>query len=294
MASRDKLKPKTPNHALYFDAIDKSTITICTGPAGTGKTYIACGKAAEALRSKRVEKILLCRPLVQCRNSKDDGLGFLPGTLEEKVGPYMRPLMDAFEEFFQPKELEKLLYDGVIKMEPLELLRGASLKRSFIILDEAQNASFAQLKMFLTRLDHGSKIVVTGDAGQADLSTADGGNPFSDVVARLKDNCHRAVRIVKLTRRDVMRPELVRWLDERLSEPSQEEAVEWQDIACPDCEAKLYFDAADAAANSLIKCWNCFEAIEMYDERHHLSPIVVEPDPEDIVCQSFESPADAT
>ena len=159
------IRPKTLNQKRYVDAIDKHTIIFGIGPAGTGKTYLAMAKAVQALQAKEVNRIILTRPAVEA----GERLGFLPGTLSEKIDPYLRPLYDALHDMVDPETIPKLLAAGTIEVAPLAFMRGRSLNDAFIILDEAQNTSPEQMKMFLTRLGFGSKIVVTGDVTQVDL-----------------------------------------------------------------------------------------------------------------------------
>jgi phosphate starvation-inducible PhoH-like protein len=159
------IRPKTLNQKRYVDAIDKHTVVFAIGPAGTGKTYLAMAKAVQALQHKSVNRIILSRPAVEA----GERLGFLPGTLSEKIDPYLRPLYDALHDMVDPDSIPKLLAAGTIEVAPLAFLRGRSLNDAFIILDEAQNTSPEQMKMFLTRLGFGSKMVVTGDVTQVDL-----------------------------------------------------------------------------------------------------------------------------
>ena len=159
------IRPKTLNQKRYVDSIDEHTITFGIGPAGTGKTYLAMAKAVQALQSKQVSRIILTRPAVEA----GERLGFLPGTLTEKIDPYLRPLYDALHDMIDPETIPKLLAAGTIEVAPLAYMRGRTLNEAFIILDEAQNTSPEQMKMFLTRLGFGSKIVVTGDVTQIDL-----------------------------------------------------------------------------------------------------------------------------
>ena len=161
------IRPKTLNQKRYVDSIDKHTITFGIGPAGTGKTYLAMAKAVQALQSKQINRIILSRPAVEA----GERLGYLPGTLSEKIDPYLRPLYDALHDMVDPESIPKLLAAGTIEVAPLAFLRGRSLNDSFIVLDEAQNTTPEQMKMFLTRLGFGSKIVVTGDVTQVDLPT---------------------------------------------------------------------------------------------------------------------------
>jgi phosphate starvation-inducible PhoH-like protein len=166
LSTRGKsIRPKTLNQKRYVDAIDRHTITFGIGPAGTGKTYLAVAKAVQALQTKKVDRIILTRPAVEA----GERLGFLPGTLYEKIDPYLRPLYDALRDMMDADAVPRLLTDGVIEVAPLAFMRGRSLNSAFIILDEAQNTSPEQMKMFLTRLGFDSKIVVTGDVTQVDL-----------------------------------------------------------------------------------------------------------------------------
>ena len=159
------IRPKTLNQKRYVDAIDKHTIVFGIGPAGTGKTYLAMAKAVQALQAKEVNRIILTRPAVEA----GERLGFLPGTLYEKIDPYLRPLYDALHDMVDPDSIPRLMAAGTIEVAPLAYMRGRTLNDSFIILDEAQNTSPEQMKMFLTRLGFGSRIVVTGDVTQVDL-----------------------------------------------------------------------------------------------------------------------------
>lgn len=166
LSARGKtIRPKTLGQKAYVDAIDDNTITFGIGPAGTGKTYLAMAKAVVALNTRQVSKIILTRPAVEAGES----LGFLPGSLTEKIDPYLRPLYDAMYEMLDPESIPKLMAAGTIEVAPLAYMRGRTLNDAFVILDEAQNTTPEQMKMFLTRLGFGSTIVVTGDITQVDL-----------------------------------------------------------------------------------------------------------------------------
>ncbi|KQB85109.1 PhoH family protein [Corynebacterium oculi] len=166
VARRGKvIRPKTMGQKAYVDAIDAHTITFGIGPAGSGKTYLAMAKAVQALQAKEVNRIILTRPAVEA----GEKLGFLPGTLGEKIDPYLRPLHDALRDMVEPETIPKLMEAGIIEVAPLAYMRGRTLSRSFVILDEAQNTTCEQMKMFLTRLGFGSTMVVTGDVTQVDL-----------------------------------------------------------------------------------------------------------------------------
>ncbi|UKA51927.1 PhoH family protein [Arthrobacter sp. FW305-123] len=166
LSSRGKtIRPKTLNQKNYVDAIDDNTVIFGIGPAGTGKTYLAMAKAVQALQTKEVSRIILTRPAVEA----GERLGFLPGTLSDKIDPYLRPLYDALHDMMDPESIPRLMAAGTIEVAPLAYMRGRTLNDAFIILDEAQNTTPEQMKMFLTRLGFGSKMVVTGDVTQIDL-----------------------------------------------------------------------------------------------------------------------------
>ena len=194
--------PKTLNQKRYVDAIDNNTIVFGIGPAGTGKTYLAVAKAVQALQAKQVNRIVLTRPAVEA----GERLGFLPGTLSEKIDPYLRPLYDALHDMIDPDSIPRLMTSGTIEVAPLAYMRGRTLNDSFIILDEAQNTSAEQMKMFLTRLGFGSTMVVTGDITQVDLpgGTTSGLRVVSDILDGIDD-----VAFCRLTSHDVVRHKLV-------------------------------------------------------------------------------------
>jgi phosphate starvation-inducible protein PhoH and related proteins len=196
------IRPKTLNQKHYVDAIDQHTIVFSIGPAGTGKTYLAMAKAVAALQSKQVNRIILTRPAVEA----GERLGFLPGTLNDKIDPYLRPLYDALHDMIDPESIPRLMAAGTIEVAPLAFMRGRSLNDSFIILDEAQNTSPEQMKMFLTRLGFGSKMVVTGDVTQVDLpeGTQSGLRQVRHILDGIDD-----VNFSELTSADVVRHRLV-------------------------------------------------------------------------------------
>ena len=196
------IRPKTLNQKRYVDAIDKHTIVFGIGPAGTGKTYLAMAKAVASLQSKQVSRIILTRPAVEA----GERLGFLPGTLSEKIDPYLRPLYDALHDMMDPELIPKLMSAGVIEVAPLAYMRGRSLSDAFIILDEAQNTTGEQMKMFLTRLGFGSKMVVTGDITQVDLP---GGSPSGLRTAMRVLEHVDDIHFAELTSADVVRHRLV-------------------------------------------------------------------------------------
>ncbi len=196
------IRPKTLNQKRYVDAIDKHTVVFGIGPAGTGKTYLAMAKAVQALQNKQINRIILTRPAVEA----GEHLGFLPGTLNDKIDPYLRPLYDALHDMVDPDSIPRLLTAGTIEVAPLAYMRGRTLNDAFIILDEAQNTSMEQMKMFLTRLGFGSKIVVTGDITQVDLpgGTRSGLRVVQGILDDVDD-----ISFCYLTNHDVVRHKLV-------------------------------------------------------------------------------------
>jgi len=196
------IRPKTINQKKYVDAIDANTVIFGIGPAGTGKTYLAMAKAVQALQSHEVNRIILTRPAVEA----GERLGFLPGTLNEKIDPYLRPLYDALHAMLEPETIPKLMEAGTIEVAPLAYMRGRTLNDAFIILDEAQNTTAEQMKMFLTRLGFNSKVVVTGDASQIDLAgeRSSGLLVIEDILSGIDD-----IEFCHLTSADVVRHRLV-------------------------------------------------------------------------------------
>lgn len=197
-----QIKYKTLGQKAYVDAISKNEVVFGVGPAGTGKTYLAVAMAVSAFRKKEVEKIILTRPAVEAGES----LGFLPGDLQSKVDPYLRPLYDALQEMFGLESYQKLIERGVIEIAPLAYMRGRTLNNSFIILDEAQNTTKEQMKMFLTRMGEGSRMVITGDVTQIDLPSGkkSGLIHATEILKNVK-----GIGIIKLTASDVVRHSLV-------------------------------------------------------------------------------------
>jgi phoH family protein len=197
------LRPKTKGQKRYIDTIRRNDMVFGIGPAGTGKTYLACALAANALKNKEVERIILARPAVEAGES----LGFLPGDLQDKVDPYLRPLYDAIFEIVGQETAARLKESGVIEVVPLAYMRGRTLDNSFIILDEAQNTTREQMKMFLTRMGFNSKVVVTGDITQIDLPKGAGSGL---VEAKRVLTGVEGVEFSYLTEVDVVRHELVK------------------------------------------------------------------------------------
>tara|TARA_R100000995_G_scaffold37301_1_gene17163 strand:- start:33895 stop:34569 length:675 start_codon:yes stop_codon:yes gene_type:complete len=168
---RKQLKPKTDNQAEYINSMTESSVTLCSGPAGSGKTSVAVGLACEYLLADKVKKIVITRPVVESGR----GLGHLPGTMLEKINPYLIPILEEMGMYLTKKEIREYMDDEIIELCPLEYMRGRNFHNSFVILDEAQNATFEQLKMFVTRIGRGSKAVINGDLKQSDLGKAKGG-----------------------------------------------------------------------------------------------------------------------
>jgi len=196
------IRPKTANQKRYVDAIADHTITFGIGPAGTGKTYLAMAMAVAALQAKKINRIILTRPAVEA----GEHLGFLPGTLSEKIDPYLRPLFDALHDMIDIDSIPRLMQSGIIEVAPLAYMRGRTLNDAFVILDEAQNTTPEQMKMFLTRLGFGSKMVVTGDVTQIDLPGGQhsGLKVVRDILKDIDD-----IAFLELTAEDVVRHRLI-------------------------------------------------------------------------------------
>ena len=195
------IRPKTSGQKRYCDAIRNSTVTFAIGPAGTGKTYLAMAMAIAALKRKEIGRIILTRPVVEA----GENLGFLPGTLDEKIDPYVRPLYDALYDMTDMEKGNQLISQGVIEIAPLAFMRGRPFNDAFLILDEAQNTTPEQLKMFLTRLGFGSKMVITGDVTQVDLPTGSSGlKGVRDILGGIDE-----ISFIDLTGADVVRHNLV-------------------------------------------------------------------------------------
>ncbi len=200
--TKKSVAPRSANQRRYVELIERHDMVFAVGPGGTGKTYLAVAMAVSALLTKRVNRIILARPAVEA----GERLGYLPGTLQEKVDPYMRPLYDALYDMLDADKLERFLEKGIIEVAPLAFMRGRTLNDSFVILDEAQNTTSEQMKMFLTRLGFNSKAVITGDVTQIDLpsSRRSGLIEALEIVARIED-----IGTVAFTERDVVRHNLV-------------------------------------------------------------------------------------
>ena len=196
------VKPKTVGQKKYIDAIDKNMIVFAVGPAGTGKTYLAIAKAVTAFKKEEISRIILTRPAIEA----GEKLGFLPGDLQSKIDPYLRPLYDALYSIMGAESFQKNMEKGLIEVAPLAYMRGRTLDNAFIILDEAQNTTPAQMKMFLTRIGFGSKVVVTGDKTQMDL--AEGTVSGLEVAGRVLSGIE-GISFINLTAKDVVRHPLV-------------------------------------------------------------------------------------
>jgi phosphate starvation-inducible PhoH-like protein len=199
---KKSVTPKSSNQKLYMEAIEKHDMTFAVGPGGSGKTYLAVAMAVSALLTKQVDRIILARPAVEA----GERLGFLPGTLQQKIDPYMRPLYDALYDMLDADKLERFLEKGIVEVAPLAFMRGRTLNDSFVILDEAQNTTSEQMKMFLTRLGFNSKAVITGDVTQIDLPTGrrSGLVEALEVVGRIP-----GIAFINFNERDVVRHNLV-------------------------------------------------------------------------------------
>jgi phosphate starvation-inducible PhoH-like protein len=196
------IQPKSEGQAKLMEAIDTSNLVLALGPAGTGKTYIAIAKAVDALRAGKIGRIVLCRPAVDA----GENIGFLPGDMEEKLAPYLRPLYDALQDRMSAKQVKAMIAEGQIEIASVGFMRGRTLNNAFIVVDEAQNCTYVQLKMILTRLGWNSKMIVTGDPAQSDLLPEMSGlAPIADKIESMKGD----IGVVRLAQADVVRHPLV-------------------------------------------------------------------------------------
>ncbi len=205
-----RIRPRSPNQEKLQTAIRENALVFAVGPAGTGKTYLAITEAVDAFEAGQVERIILTRPAIEAGES----LGFLPGALEEKMAPYLRPLFDALVERLGPKKLRQLIADGDIEIAPVAYMRGRTLNNAFIVIDEAQNCTYQQLKMLLSRLGWHSTMVITGDPDQSDLLKGMSG--LDDVSKKLE--AVEGIEVVRLVEKDIVRHPLVAKVVEHLAE----------------------------------------------------------------------------
>jgi len=207
-----QIRPRSPGQAKYVEAMRRSDLVFCAGPAGTGKTYLAVAMAVASLKADRIRKIVLVRPAVEAGES----LGFLPGDMQAKINPYLRPLTDALREMMEHEMIRRYTDEDLIEVIPLAYMRGRTLNEAFIILDEGQNTTVSQMKMFLTRMGHGSRIVVCGDTTQVDLppQTRSG---MIDAATRLRGI--KGLGAVELTRADIVRHPLVQAIVDAYERP---------------------------------------------------------------------------
>jgi phosphate starvation-inducible PhoH-like protein len=212
------IKPKTPGQRKYLDAILHHDLTFCIGPAGTGKTYLAVAAAASFLKQGQTKRIILARPAVEA----GERLGFLPGDMQAKVNPYLRPLFDALHDMIDVEQVKRFMVNDVIEVVPLAFMRGRTLSDSIIILDEAQNTTASQMLMFLTRLGHDSKMIVTGDATQIDLPH-DIRSGLTDAMQKLSSV--RGIAMVELERSDIVRHPLVQNIVDAYESPEDDTDV---------------------------------------------------------------------
>ena len=209
MAKFRSVQGRTENQKNYIRSVASHQITICHGPAGSGKTHIAAGLAAEMFVKEKVDRIILCRPVVACGQD----IGFLPGTVDDKIGPYLAPLFDELSNFLDHRELRKMMSEHTLEIVPLSMMRGRSFHQSFVILDEAQNATYAEFQMLLTRLGQNSKMVLCGDSSQNDLGRFD----FNSITNALDEIDE--IAIVRLGFEDIVRNTLIRKIIHALEVP---------------------------------------------------------------------------
>lgn len=260
------VKPKTKGQERYWNSIETSVITICSGPAGTGKTYLPCYIACKLLQSGKIKKIIITRPNVSC----GAGYGFRPGNVLEKFTPVVRPMLDALNEFLGAPTVQQYIQENIIELWPLDDMRGASIKDSFIICDEAQNAEFEQIHMLLTRVDKGTTLVVCGDATQTDLVNRHT-NPLLEVMGLLRKHGVVEISQIFLTDEDIVRNGIIRKINKALSQRNNyyndidcviKNNDTWYKVSCNNCEAQLWVNNGDEnneqiADVSAISCCHC-------------------------------------
>ena len=209
-SSNPEKLPLTDNHKEYLAAIERDTIIFSCGPAGCGKTQLAAEAAAKLLRDGKIEKIVMVRPTITC----GEDVGYLPGNMREKTAPFLEPILEKFKEMFSKQEIEVMHRDGVFETTAIGYMRGRTLKRSMIIIDEAQNCTYAQLRMMLTRLGYGSKMIINGDSSQGDLRS--GGADLIEIIRRLCIPPIKGITVVKMTDADILRSPFIRLIEERI------------------------------------------------------------------------------
>jgi phosphate starvation-inducible protein PhoH and related proteins len=220
---KHQIKPKNYAQELYIESLRECPLTICSGPAGSGKTWIVMAVALEKLLSKEVQKIVITRPVVEA----GEHLGFLPGTLEEKLNPYLLPLIDAIEDHVGPQMAKRLLECGKIEVAPLAMMRGRNFNKAFVILDESQNCTVEQIKMFVTRMGYGSTFAINGDPSQSDLERPLKAGPTwetgLDFIVRKLKGRDAKINYVEFQNKDVVRSEMVKRILTLLDSPDERE-----------------------------------------------------------------------
>lgn len=221
---KTRIEPKNAAQEFYLDSLRNTPITLANGPAGSAKTWLATGVALEKLVTNQVSKIILTRPVVE---AEGENLGFLPGTLEQKLDPYLKPLFDSIEDFVGPAMAKKLLETGKIEIAPLAYMRGRTFNYSFIILDESQNSTVKQMKLFLTRAGEGSQFAINGDLSQCDLKCPKGEDPktwengLQYAIRKLTGGKDKDIQLIEFYQSDVVRSELCKKLVKLLDAPDR-------------------------------------------------------------------------
>jgi phosphate starvation-inducible protein PhoH and related proteins len=265
------IRPKTLNQETYWKAIFESDVTLCSGPAGSGKTLLACAIGVELLKQGKVERLVLVRPMVSCGAT----MGYFPGDPDEKLMPYMLPLLECLQMVLLPAEIRTFQEKGAIVFSALELMRGRSLKNSFVLLDESQNAGYSQIHMFLTRLSTNSKMVLTGDISKSQTDTHQQGmNPFSEVIQRFRRERPKEIAVVYLNHSDILRHPLIGFMDKRLTEPFT--PCQYWHIQCPACSENLWYTNDDPDCHTtdtieVLKCWACGRLVDVTGDQ----PVVI-------------------
>lgn len=268
---KNSFKPLNDRQADFIKNMELNKISIAAGSPGTGKTFVAAFYAIQKLKEGKFDKIILCRPAVTCGESQ----GFLPGDIMEKMLPFFQPMLDIFSEIIGSSELERMVSEEKIELAVLQYMRGSTIKNSFLIADEAQNLTFKQIKMLLTRIGIGSKFILTGDTSQDDLNASDV-NPLEDTIRRIKG--HNDIGIVRFFREHIVRDPLIQYIDEKMSarwgvinngDDSADEVVvgnkTWFRINCPKCSSNVWF-CEDEHTVDQVKCWKCESIIRIPED----------------------------